>query len=94
MTALEITVGVVDPIGKVIREKTLMVVPTQYVKMNPNEVPVTVPIDGFIQSRPRARSMESNGNKSAITDNFCKFPVIANTEQFGHNCRGNACEVK
>ena len=57
ITALEITVGVLDPMGKVIREKAVTVVPSQNVEaMAPQQnVPVAVPIEGFSKDDDRAR---------------------------------------
>lgn len=57
ITALEIKVSVVDPFDKVIKEKTLLVVPSQNVySMAPNEeIPVSVSIEGFAKEDDRAR---------------------------------------
>lgn len=55
ITGLEINVAVIDTFGKPIKDKTLIVVPNQYVKLNPKEVAdVTVRIDGFDPSDDRA----------------------------------------
>jgi hypothetical protein len=55
--ALEIKVGVLDPMNKVIREKQVTVVPSQNVEsMTPQQViPVNVPIEGFSKEDDRAR---------------------------------------
>ena len=45
----------IDTFGNSIKDKTLIVVPNQYVKLNPNEVAdVTVRIDGFDPKADRA----------------------------------------
>jgi hypothetical protein len=55
ITGLEINVAVIDTFGKPIKDKTLIVVPNQYAKLNPNEVAdVTVRIDGFDPDDDRA----------------------------------------
>ena len=55
LTGLEINVAVVDTFGNPIKDKTLIVVPNQYVKLNPNEVAdVTVRIDSFDPKANRA----------------------------------------
>ena len=55
LTGLEINVAVVDTFGNPIKDKTLIVVPNQYVKLNPNEVAdVTVRIDSFDPKADRA----------------------------------------
>ena len=57
ITALEIKVGVVDPMNKIIREKTMTVVPSQTVEvLTPQEtIPLNVPIEGFAKEDDRAR---------------------------------------
>ena len=55
LTGLEINVAVVDTFGNPVKDKTLIVVPNQYVKLNPNEVAdVTVRIDSFDPKADRA----------------------------------------
>ena len=55
ITGLEINVAVIDTFGKPLKDKTLIVVPNQYVKLNPNEVAdVTVRIDSFDPKADRA----------------------------------------
>jgi hypothetical protein len=55
ITGLEINVAVIDTFGKPLKDKTLIVVPNQYVKLNPNETAdVTVRIDGFDPNADRA----------------------------------------
>lgn len=55
VTGLEINVAVIDSFGKPVKDKTLIVVPLQYTKMNPNETAeVTVRIDGFDPKDDRA----------------------------------------
>jgi hypothetical protein len=57
ITALEIKVGVLDPMNKVIREKNVTVVPTQNVEvLAPQQIiPISVPIEGFDKADDRAR---------------------------------------
>ena len=57
ITALEIRVWVVDPFGKVIKEKTQLVVPSQdVITLAPNEtMQVLVPIEGFSKEDDRAQ---------------------------------------
>lgn len=55
ITGLEINVAVIDTFGKPIKDKTLIVVPNQYTKLNTNEVAdITVRIDGFDPKDDRA----------------------------------------
>lgn len=55
-TAIEIKVGVLDPTGKAIKEKTITVVPTQKDTLAPQEImSVNVPIEGFAKTDDRAR---------------------------------------
>ena len=55
VTGLEINVAVIDTFGKPVKDKTLIVVPNQYTKLNNNEVAdVTVRIDGFDPKDDRA----------------------------------------
>lgn len=55
LTGLEINVAVVDSFGNPIKDKTLIVVPNQFVKMEPNQVAdVTVRIDSFDPKADRA----------------------------------------
>jgi hypothetical protein len=52
---LEVNVGVIDRQNKVLREKKVIVVPTQYPSLEPNEIiPVTVTLDGFPPAEERA----------------------------------------
>jgi len=55
--ALEIKVGVLDPMNKVIREKQVTVVPSQTVEaMAPQQIiSINVPIEGFSKDDDRAR---------------------------------------
>lgn len=57
LTALEIRVSVVDPFDKVIKEKTVTVVPSQSTEvLYPQEkLPVSVAIEGFAKDADRAR---------------------------------------
>lgn len=57
ISALEIKVGVLDPFDKVIKEKTMTVVPTQNGDLfAPQQIiPVNVPIEGFNKEDDRAR---------------------------------------
>jgi hypothetical protein len=55
VTGLEINVAVIDTFGKPLKDKTLIVVPNQYAKLNTNEVAdITVRIDGFDAKDDRA----------------------------------------
>jgi hypothetical protein len=56
-TALEIKVGVLDPFGKIIKEKLMTVIPSpQKETLAPQEVlQVTIPIEGFAKDDDRAR---------------------------------------
>ncbi len=55
LTGLEINVSVVDISGKVVKDNTLLVVPTQKKKLAPKEqMDVTVRIDGFNPDDDRA----------------------------------------
>lgn len=55
LTGLEITVSVVDISGKVVKDKTLLVVPNQKKQLAPKEqMNVTVRIDGFARDDDRA----------------------------------------
>lgn len=52
---LEVNVGVVDRQNKVLREKRVIVVPSQYPALEPQEIiPVTVTLDGFPPGEERA----------------------------------------
>ena len=56
LTGLEIRVSVLDSFDKVVKDKTLIVVPYQQKKLEPKgEMDVTVRIDGFEKSDDRAR---------------------------------------
>jgi hypothetical protein len=57
LSALEITVSVLDPMDKVIREKAVTVVPSQNIEaLAPQQIiPVSVPIAGFAKEDDRAR---------------------------------------
>ncbi len=55
ISGLEIRVSVVDIGGKVVKDKTVVVVPTQRQKLEPKgQMNVTVPIDGFKSDDDRA----------------------------------------
>ena len=55
ITGLEINVAVIDSFGKPLKDKTLIVVPNQYTRLNTNEVAdVTVRVDGFNPDDDRA----------------------------------------
>lgn len=55
VTGLEINVAVIDTFGKPLKDKTLIVVPNQYTRLNTSEVAdVTVRIDGFDPKDDRA----------------------------------------
>ena len=52
---LEVNVGVVDRQNKVLREKKVIVVPSQYSALEPEQIiPVTVTLDGFPTGEERA----------------------------------------
>ncbi len=56
LTGLEIKVSVLDSFNKVVKDKTLLIVPTQQKKLEPKgEMKVTVRIDGFKPDDDRAR---------------------------------------
>ena len=56
LTGLEINVAVLDSFGKVVKDNTLLVVPTQQKKLAPKgEMKVNVRIDGFKPDDDRAR---------------------------------------
>ena len=56
LTGLEIRVSVLDSFDKVVKDKTLIVVPTQQKKLEPKgEMNVIVRIDGFDKKDDRAR---------------------------------------
>ena len=56
LTGLEIRVSVLDSFDKVVKDKMLIVVPTQQKKLEPKgEMHVTVRIDGFDKKDDRAR---------------------------------------
>ncbi len=56
INGLEVKVGVVDIFNKVLKEKKVMIVPTNKIeKLNPNEtIHIYVPIDGFKKDSDRA----------------------------------------
>ena len=55
VTGLEINVAVIDTFGKPVKDKTLIVVPNQYTRLNTDEVAdITVRIDGFDPKADRA----------------------------------------
>ena len=55
LTGLEIKVGVVDSFGKVIKEKTTVVVPKEVERFENNQIlPVQVSIEGFAKDDDRA----------------------------------------
>ncbi len=52
---LELSVGIIDRQNKIIKEKKVLVVPNQAVKLNPQEtIHVVVPMDGFSRKDDRA----------------------------------------
>lgn len=56
LTGLELRVSVLDTFGKPVKERTLIVVPTQKEKLEPTgEMNVVVRFDGFRQDDDRAR---------------------------------------
>lgn len=55
MNALEINVGVVTQFNKVLKEKRILVVPTQVPRLEPDQIiPVTLSLDGFAKDDDRA----------------------------------------
>lgn len=53
--ALEINVGVVTQFNKVLKEKRILVVPTQVARLEPDQtIPVTLSLDGFAKDDDRA----------------------------------------
>jgi hypothetical protein len=56
INGLEVNVSVVDRNDQVVREKRVLVIPSQYEKLNPGETidPVTLSIDGFSKKDDRA----------------------------------------
>lgn len=55
LNGLEVNVGVVDRQNKVLREKRVIVVPSQYTALEPEQtIPVTVTLDGFPRGEERA----------------------------------------
>ncbi len=55
LNALEINVAVVTQFNKVLKEKRILVVPTQVPRLEPeNTIPVTVSLDGFSKDDDRA----------------------------------------
>ena len=56
INGLEVNVSVVDRNDQVVREKRVLVIPSQYEKLNPGETidPVTLSIDGFNKKDDRA----------------------------------------
>ena len=55
INGLEVNVGVVDRQNKVLREKKVIVVPSQFPSLEPNEIiSVTVTLDGFPPGEERA----------------------------------------
>lgn len=52
---LEVNVSVIDQFGQVIKEKRVLVVPTQQAQLGPGEtIPITLSIEGFKKSDDRA----------------------------------------
>lgn len=55
MNGLEVNVGVVDQFNQVLKEKNVLVVPTQLAVLGPGEtIPITLSLDGFDRSDDRA----------------------------------------
>lgn len=55
INGLEVNVAVVDPFNEMIREKRVLVVPTQKPTLDPGEIiPITLSIDGFSPKDDRA----------------------------------------
>ena len=55
MNALEINVAVVTQFNKVLKEKRILVVPTQVPRLEPDQtIPVTLSLDGFAKDDDRA----------------------------------------
>lgn len=55
INGLEVNVAVVDRFDQVLKEKRVLVVPTQVESLKPNEtIPITLSIDGFRQDQDRA----------------------------------------
>lgn len=55
MNALEINVAVVTQFNKVLKERRILVVPTQVPRLEPNQtIPVTLSLDGFSKDDDRA----------------------------------------
>lgn len=55
LNALEINVGVVTQFNKVLKEKRILVVPTQVQRLEPEQtIPVTLSLDGFAKDDDRA----------------------------------------
>jgi hypothetical protein len=56
LNALEINVGVVTQFNELLREKRILVVPTQVPRLEPDQtVPVTLSLDGFSKQDDRAQ---------------------------------------
>lgn len=55
MNGLEVNVGVVDQFNKVLKEKAVLVIPTQLASLGPGEtIPITLSLDGFDRNDDRA----------------------------------------
>ena len=55
MNALEINVAVVTQFNKVLKERRILVVPTQVPRLEPDQtIPVTLSLDGFSKDDDRA----------------------------------------
>ena len=55
ISALEVNVSVVDQLSAVVKEKRVLVVPTQREKLEPGEIiPITLSLDGFDKKDDRA----------------------------------------
>ena len=56
LNALEINVGVVTQFNEILREKRILVVPTQVPRLEPEQtIPVTLSLDGFSKQDDRAQ---------------------------------------
>jgi hypothetical protein len=55
INALEVNVAVIDQLNAVVKEKNVLVVPTQREKVSPGEIiPITLSLDGFDKKDDRA----------------------------------------
>ncbi len=55
INALEVNVAVIDQLNAVVKEKNVLVIPTQREKVSPGEIiPITLSLDGFDKKDDRA----------------------------------------